>query len=390
MTARALRRVHSQAGLEGLAQRCLPRSVFDFYQGGAEDESTLRRNRVAFEAVELLPRALVDVSRVDTTVQLMGASAGLPLAVAPMGAVGFGRRDGEIAMARAAAQAGVPFVLSTAATVSIERIAAEAGGRLWFQLYPLKLREASFRLVERARQAGYEALVVTIDVPVGGKRERDLRNDFSMPFGFTARNIADFASRPRWALDMLRRGLPVPVNMSEFGDADASATERVATVGREFDPAFAWPDLAELRERWPGKLLVKGVLRADDAAQAARLGCDGVIVSNHGGRQLDGAVAALDALPAIVDAVGDRCDVLVDGGVRRGSDIVKALAVGARAVLVGRPLLYGVCAAGEEGARLSLAIFQDELIRCLRLCGTPRASGIDSSLLRPDRPARRA
>jgi (S)-mandelate dehydrogenase len=379
----SLSRAFSIDDLASLARRKLPRAIFDFYAGGAEDEQTLRRNREAFSDTVLAPQVLVDVSTVDTRTILQGAPAAMPMAIAPMGAVGFGCRDGDIAIARAAAQAGIPYVLSTTATASIERVASAVGGRLWFQIFPLKQKEAMLRLVERARQAGYEALVVTADVPVGGKRERDLRNDISMPFRFTARNVLDFASRPRWALDMLLRGMPTMENLTDLSQESTDPTGDASSIGSGFDPAFNWDGLSILRERWPGRLLLKGVVRPDDAVRAAKTGCNGVIVSNHGGRQLDGGVATLKALPAIAAAVGDRVEILLDGGVRRGSDIAKALALGADGVLIGRPVLYGVCAAGERGVIRALDILRDEFVRTLQLCGVARVGDIGPSLLWP-------
>ena len=361
-----------------LARRCLPRSVYDFYAGGAEDERTLRANLQAFENLTLLTRVLTGSGSANTATSILGAASAMPLAIAPMGAVGFGRRDGDAAMARAAASAGIPYILSTTATTSIEDLAASAGGRLWFQLYAFKEKERSLQLVERAKEAGYEALVVTVDVPVGGKRERDLRNDFAMPFRFTARNLLDFSSRPRWALDMLVNGIPALPNLD--GLAGPVAGE-VSSVGREFDPAFKWEDLKLLRKKWPGKLVLKGILHPGDALLAADMGCDAVVVSNHGGRQLDGAASTMAGLPQVCDRVGKRMEVFVDGGIRRGSDIAKAVASGATAVLIGRPALYGACAAGEAGVAQVLKILRDELARTMVLCGVPDVAGLGPDLL---------
>jgi len=240
-------------------------------------------------------------------------------------------------------------------------------------------------MIERARAAGYEALVVTVDLPVGGKRERDFRNDFSIPFRFTRRNLLDFASRPGWALGMLRRGMPVMENLIGFTPEATTTAAIASSVGRSYDTSFDWDDLKAMRDAWPKKLLIKGVARADDAERAAAIGCDGVIVSNHGGRQLDGAIATLDALPAIARAVGGRVSVLVDGGVRRGADVVKALALGAQAAMVGRATLYGASAAGEAGAFRALEILQDELVRTMQLCGARQVSEIGADLIAPTR-----
>jgi (S)-mandelate dehydrogenase len=355
--------------------------VFEFIDGGAEDEVTLRANRAAFERLRLLPRVLVDVSSVSTKTRILGRTADLPIAIAPTGVVGFGWRGGDVAIAKAAAARGIPYSLSMSATASIERIAREAPGRHWFQAYFLKQRDYTLGLIERARLAGYEALIVTADVPVGGKRERDFRNDFSVPFRYTPRNLLDFASRPGWALPMLLGGVPVMENLTGLEPEAMDTAALASSVARSNDATLDWEVLKRVRDRWPGELLLKGVLRPDDAERALAIGCEGVIVSNHGGRQLDGAIGALDALPAIVQAVGGRASVLMDGGVRRGADVVKALACGAQAVMVGRATLYGVCAAGEAGALRALDILADELVRTLQLCGLRSIAEIGPGLL---------
>jgi (S)-mandelate dehydrogenase len=367
--------------LRRAAKRRLPRAVFDFIDGGAEDELTLRANRAAFERQRLLPRVLVDVSSVDTRTDILGLPAQLPIVIAPTGAVGFGWRGGDVALARAAAAFGIPCSLSTSATASIELIADAAPGRRWFQAYFFKDRDFTFGLIERARKAGYEALLFTVDLPVGGKRERDFRNHFSVPFRFTPRNVLDFASRPAWALDMLMNGVPALENLTGLAAPGASASKIASSVGYNQDASLDWTLLAQVRERWPGKLLVKGIAHPQDAERAVAAGCDGVIVSNHGGRQLDGAIASFDALPAVARAVGGKAAVLMDGGVRRGADVLKALASGAQAVLVGRATLYGVCAAGEAGARRALEILGDELVRAMQLCGARRIADIGPQLL---------
>ena len=363
------------------ARRRLPRAVFDFIDGAAEDELTLRDNRAAFERARLMPRVLRDVSSVDTSTAILGKPSALPLVVAPTGAVGFGWRGGDIAIAKAAAAAGVPYTMSTSVTTTIEKLAAAAPGRLWFQAYFFRDREFTFGLIERARRAGYETLMVTVDLPVGGKRERDFRNDFSVPFRFTPKNLLDFASRPAWALDMLVNGMPALENLAGLAEPGADAAKIASSVGRNHDAAFDWDALKRVRDTWQGKLVVKGVAHPADAEQIVALGCDGVIVSNHGGRQLDGAVAAFDALPGVVRAVGGKAGVLMDGGVRRGADIVKAVASGAQGVLVGRATYYGVCAAGEAGARRALDILSDELVRCMQLCGVRSVAEIGPELL---------
>ncbi|TFZ01280.1 alpha-hydroxy acid oxidase [Ramlibacter rhizophilus] len=347
--------------LRRLARARLPRPVFDFYDGGAEDEETLRAEREAFARTALVPRRLVDVRQVRTDGMLLGAPASLPLAVAPMGAVAYGWPDGDIAIARAAAAAGIPYTLSTMAAASLERVADEAPGRLWFQAHLLWPRERTLALVERARVAGYEALVVTADLPVGGKRERDLRHALAMPFRLRPRHLPAFAARPGWCLDLLRHGLPQMPNMQ--------AGTGASSIGAGFDAGFDGAALRALREAWPRRLVVKGLLHPQDAALAVKAGADAIVVSTHGGRQLDGCMTALDALPTVVQAVAGRAEVLLDGGVRRGRDVLKALACGADGVMLGRAILWGACAGGEAGAARAITLIAQELVRTMQLCG---------------------
>ena len=363
------------------ARRRLPKAIFDFFDGGAEDELTLRDNAAAYQHMRLVPRVLNDVAAVDASTPILGTRAQLPIAIAPTGAVGFGRRGGDIAIARAAIAAGIPYTLSSTATASIEAIANAAAGRLWFQAYILRNKPFLASLIERARAADYEALVITVDLPVGGKRERDYRNDFSVPFRFTPKNMLDFARRPGWVFDMIRHGMPVMENLVGLETNTTNASAIASSVGRNYDPSFNWDSLQQIRDKWPRKLIVKGILSPADALRAAAIGCDAVVVSNHGGRQLDGAVATFDALPGVVAAVDGRIPVWIDGGIRRGGDIFKALAMGAQAVLVGRATLFGVAAAGEAGAARALAILKDELTRTMQLCGTRSIGEIDAGLI---------
>ena len=367
--------------LRTLARRQIPRAIFDQFDGAAEDEIALRENREAFRRQRLLPKVLVDVSNVDTRTTILGETSALPLVIAPTGAVGFGRRGGDVMIARAASAFGIPYTLSTSATASIEQVAEAAPGRHWFQAYILQDRQFTYKLIDRAQAAGYDAVMVTVDLPVGGKRERDYHNDFSLPFRYTGRNLIDFASRPRWALDMLAHGLPMMENLRGFIPKIHTAKGIASTAGRNYDPSFDWTGLEAIRDHWRGKLIVKGIVRPDDAERAVRLGADAIVVSNHGGRQLDASVPTLELLPGVVSAVAGRCSVMVDGGVRRGSDIVKAVALGADAVLPGRPALYGVFAAGERGAQRALEILAEELARTMQLCGIARIEDITSDCL---------
>ena len=363
------------------AKRRLPRAIFDFFDGGAEDEVTLRDNQAAYKRMRLLPKVLTDVSEIDTRTVILGQSAELPIAIAPTGAVGFGWRGGDIAIARAAVAAGIPYTLSSTATASIEKIADQAPGRLWFQAYILRNKPFLAALIERARVADYEALVITVDLPVGGKRERDFRNDFSVPFRFTSKNIWDFVQHPNWLSSILRYGMPIMENLVGLETQATNAKAIASSVGRNYDAGFNWNDLQKIRDSWPRKLIVKGILGPADAAAVAAMGCDAVVVSNHGGRQLDGAVATFDALPSVIRAIDGRIPVLLDGGVRRGSDIFKALAMGAQGVMLGRATLYGVSAAGEAGASRAIAILKDELVRTMQLCGVTSTSEVNASVV---------
>lgn len=372
--------------LRGLARQRLPRGVFDFFDGGADDEVTLRANREGFERLRLRPRVLVDVQQPDLATTIAGAPSAAPIVISPTGAIGAGWPGADVAIARVAARWGLPYTLSTMATSSIEEVAA-VGGRLWFQLYVLRDQVFTQRLLQRAQQAGFEALVVTLDLSTGGKRERDLRNRFTVPLRPHLRTAIDFARHPGWCWQMLRHGQPRFKNMAGFeGDNDPRASIAIK-VGQALDASFGWDALARLRERWPGRFMVKGVTRGDDAARLAALGVDGIWVSNHGGRQLDGAVAAVDALPEVIAAVQGRVPVLLDSGVRRGTDVVKALALGAQAVAIGRATLYGAAAAGEAGAERALQILSEELRRALQLCGAPRIADIGRDLLCNGAPA---
>ena len=366
--------------LRRMARARVPRAIFDFFDGGAEDETTLRENRAAFERVRLLPKVLVDVAAVDLKTEILGKTSNLPLAIAPTGGISAGRARAEIALARAAKAAGVPFTLATPAAFTLEQVAEEAGGRLWFQLYAVRNVEFREKLVARAKNAGYEALLVTVDLPVSGKRERDPRNGFVTPFTPNWRNSRDVIFKPAWLLEMLRHGLPGMAHFEGYAFSQPSA-DIVTAVGREMDAGLDWEAMKRIRDLWPGKLLLKGVERPDDAERAAAMGCDGVVVSNHGGRQLDGAAATLDALPQVSRAVGSKLTVLLDGGVRRGVDILKARALGAQAVLTGRATLFGVLAGGEEGARHALGILANELQRSMQLSGVRSVHEIGPELI---------
>jgi isopentenyl diphosphate isomerase/L-lactate dehydrogenase-like FMN-dependent dehydrogenase len=383
-SAPAWSRALSIADLREMARRRLPRSVFEFIDGGAEDELTLADNRAAFERRRIVPRVLVDVSAAVLETEILGRPASSPFVISPMGSCVLSWPDADIAIARAASAFGIPYTLSTMATISIERMAQAVQGRLWFQLYVLRNRELTDRLVDRARAADYEALVVTLDLPAGGKRERDLRNGLSIPLRFSVRHVYEGMMRPHWTLRMLRGGLPEFENVRGLMDEKTAGLTIAAMVGQNLDASYGWDDLRRLRDRWPRKLLVKGVEHPEDARRLLELGVDGIWVSNHGGRQLDGAVASADALPHVAAAVGGKVPLLIDSGVRRGVDTLKALALGAQATAIGRAALFGAAVGGEAGVRRALEILTGELALAMKLSGVPTVQSVDASILSYD------
>jgi (S)-mandelate dehydrogenase len=363
-----------------LARRRLPRRIFDYLDGGAEDERGLARNRAAFASVTFAPRRMTDVSQRDLSTMLFGRPIAAPLLIAPTGLNGLIWPRGDIELARAAERANIPFVMSTASNVSLETLAGEAGGDLWFQLYVLHPALAD-QLVARALKAGYRTLVITVDVALNGKRERDARNGFVMPMRYTPRVLLDGILHPRWSIGLLRNGGVPGLENIASGDS-ANAEIRAALLRRELDASFAWNDLRRLRDRWPHRLVVKGILRADDAARCIELGADGVILSNHGARQLDDAVSPLGVLPSARASCNSRGTLLLDGGIRRGSDVVKAVAFGADAVLLARATLYGLAVDGMAGALRVIDIVKDEIDRTIAMLGCPRVRDLGSQYVR--------
>ena len=357
--------------------------VADFVDGGAEEEVTLARNRAAFAEIRLEPRYLVDISKRDLTTTILKTPVRSPVILAPTGLSQLAHPDGELAVARAAAAAGSVFIVGTFSSYSIEDVRAVTDGPLWFQVYLWKDRGVTRDLVERARAAGYSGLVLTVDVPVVGQRERDLRNGMTIPVSVSVKNALDAARRPRWLYHLARNSAPTFASMKGIAGAGGDkGMSLISYVTGLADPSQNWADLEWLREIWDGPLAVKGLLRADDATRAVDIGSDGVIVSNHGGRQLDGAPASVEALPRIFDAVGGRAEVILDGGIRRGSDIVKAVALGARGCVIGRPYWWGLATGGEAGVRRVLAILNSETDRVMALAGATSLAGIDASTVR--------
>jgi (S)-mandelate dehydrogenase len=378
-------RAYNIADLRALALKRVPKGLFEFVDRGTEDEVSLRHNRTVFERIRFRPRTLVDVSGRSQEVTLFGERQKMPVIIAPTGTAGLMWYRGEIQLARAAAAAGIPFTLATGSTTAMEKVAEEAGGiPLWFQLYMWPDRKLSHQLVERARAAGFKALVVTVDGVVPGNREYNLRNGFTIPFSFTRRNVTDVLAHPRWLVGVLARYLATS-GMPRYENYPTEIKNRVTAqpMGRSMmrNDSLTWDDLRVLRKMWPGILIVKGILHPQDALRAVECGADGVVVSNHGGRNLDGVISPIEALPEVVDAVGQRTTVLVDSGFRRGSDVVKALAMGAQAVQIGRATLYGVAAGGEAGAQRALTIFRNEIDRVMALIGARSVSDLGPEVL---------
>lgn len=354
------------------ARRRLPRGLFEYVDRGAEDELSIVGNRRDLDAVKLAPSVLVDVSQRTQEAEVLGRKQPTPLVIAPTAVAGLVWRDGEIALAKAAAAAGIPFCVSTQSITSIERIAAESGAELWFQLYVWKNRERTLALLDRAWAAGARTLVLTVDTAVGPNREYNLRNGFGIPLKPSLRAGIDLALHPRWTFDVLLRSVlasGVPT-YAHYPDEFRTQLGRVS-LSDEMSLAtdVTWEDVALLRRRWQGKLVLKGVLRVDDARKAAEYGADAIVVSNHGARNLDCAPGPVEVLPAIVDAVGDRLAILADSGVRRGADIARFLALGASGVLIGRATLYGVAIAGEAGASRVLNLLRNELSITMGMLG---------------------
>jgi isopentenyl diphosphate isomerase/L-lactate dehydrogenase-like FMN-dependent dehydrogenase len=377
---------HNIHDLREAARQRLPKVCFNWLEGGTEDHFTWRRNRAAFEDIRFSPHVLVNVGNRSQKTELFGKTFESPFGIAPTGAAGLYGYRADMALARAAQQAGVPFILSTASFDPLEEVAkAAAGGTLWFQLYMSKNRETAGRLVQRALDAGFEALVVTGDVPMIGNREYNKRNRFSAPFRLTSSTLLDGLMHPRWLTGvflktLLDSGVPRYQNDDSPPNTQSIVAAPVASFQARRDE-LDWDDFDWLRQRWPRVLYLKGVLRADDAALAKQHGADGVFVSNHGGRQLDGAPAPIEVLPAIRAAVGPEFKVMLDGGIQRGSDIAKALALGADMAFVGRATLYGLAAGGEPGVHHALALLRGELDRVMALLGVRSVAEIGPDCL---------
>jgi len=369
--------------LRVLAQKRVPRMFYDYADSGSWTESTYKANESDFQKIKLRQRVAVNMEGRTTASHMVGEAVAMPVAIAPTGMTGMQHADGEILAARAAKKMGVPFTLSTMSICSIEDVAKHAGEGFWFQLYMMKDRSFIERLIDRAKAANCKALVLTLDLQILGQRHKDIKNGLSAPPKLTIPNIINIATKPRWALGML--GTP----RREFGNivGHVSGVENMSSLSawtaQQFDPALNWDDVEWVKQRWGGKLILKGIQDVEDARLAVRSGADALIVSNHGGRQLDGAQSSIEALPSIVQAVGSQIEVQMDGGIRSGQDVLKAIALGAKGTYIGRSMLYGLGAMGEAGVSKALEIIHNELSLSMAFCGRTQIDQVDSSILLP-------
>ena len=371
----------SISDLRRVAQRRLPQFAFDFLDGGAEDEINLRRNQTAFQEIELVPRYLAGVSSPDTRTEIFGKTYSTPFGIAPMGFLNMAWPGADLAVARLAAAQNIPYMVSSASSTSLEDLAQAADGNAWFQLYLSSMEGLDDELLGRAKSAGYKILVVTVDVPQPGKRDRDVRNGLNIPFRLTPVILADLVLHPRWSLETLMSGIP------GFGNFDKTLAGKTGSQSLSeiqnslFSKDTVWDDLRRVRDKWHGPMLIKGVLHPDDAGKSIDAGCDAIVVSNHGGRQADYGPASIEALPAIASATNGKIPLLLDSGIRRGADIVRAKALGASLAFAGRAFAYGVAAGGTAGAQLSFDILQSELRSALGQLGIQDFNSVTKSLL---------
>ncbi|PWF39494.1 alpha-hydroxy acid oxidase [Massilia glaciei] len=378
-----MRSMHCIEDLRKLAERRVPRMFYDYADSGSWTESTYRANSDDFGKIKLRQRVAVDMTNRTLATTMAGQRVAMPVAIAPTGLTGMQHADGEILAARAAEAFGIPFTLSTLSICSIEDIAAHTSAPFWMQLYVMKDRAFIERLIERARAAKCSALVLTLDLQILGQRHKDLRNGLSAPPKLTIKNIANMMTKPRWCMGMLgtrRRGFGNVIGHVSGVDDMGSLS---AWTAQQFDPALSWSDVEWIKRRWGGKLILKGIMDAEDAKLAAQCGVDALIVSNHGGRQLDGAPSSISALPGIVEAVGKELEIHMDGGIRSGQDVIKALALGARGVYIGRPFLYGLGAGGQAGVARCLEIIRNELDITMAFCGHRDIRDVGRDILLP-------
>ena len=369
--------------LRVLAEKRVPRMFYDYADSGSWTESTYRANESDFQKIKLRQRVAVNMENRSTASTMVGEQVAMPVAIAPTGLTGMQHADGEILAARAAKKFGVPFTLSTMSICSIEDVAQHAGEGFWFQLYVMKDRGFIERLIDRAKAANCGALVLTLDLQILGQRHKDLKNGLSAPPKLTIANMINIATKPRWALGMLGTSRRQFGNIVGHVTGVADMSSLSSWTASQFDPGLNWGDVEWIKKRWGGKLILKGIQDVDDAHMAVQSGADALIVSNHGGRQLDGAQSSIEALPAIVDAVGQNIEVHMDGGIRSGQDVVKARALGAKGVYIGRSMLYGLGAMGEAGVTKALEIIHKELDLTMAFCGRTQMDTVDKSILLP-------
>ena len=367
--------------LQKLAKRRVPKMFYDYADSGSWTESTYRANETDLQQIKFRQRVALDVSNRTTEMTMLGEKVTMPVGLAPTGLTGMQHADGEILAARAAAEFGVPFTLSTMSICSIEDVAENIDKPFWFQLYVMRDRDFVSRLVERARDANCSALMITLDLQILGQRHKDVHNGLSAPPKLTLRNMINMATKPGWCLGMLGTKRRAFRNIVGHVKGVEDMSSLASWTNSQFDPSLSWDDGAAIRKQWGGKLIIKGILDAEDAKAAINIGADAIIVSNHGGRQLDGAMSAIAALPAIVDAVGNKAEVWMDSGIRSGQDVLRAIALGAKATLIGRAFLYGLGARGQDGVRETLEIIHKELDVTMGLCGRSDLASIDDSIL---------
>ncbi len=369
--------------LRVLHERRAPRMFYDYADSGSWTEGTYRANEADFQAIKLRQRVAVNIDKRSVATTMIGRDVAMPVALAPVGMTGMQSADGEIKAAKAAEAFGVPFTLSTMSICSIEDVAESTSAPFWFQLYVMRDRDFSGRLIERAKAAGCDALVITLDLQVLGQRHKDIRNGLSAPPKLTIPNIVNMMTKPRWCLGMLGTKRREFRNIVGHVKGIENMASLSAWTAQQFDPTLSWDDLKWIKDRWGGKIILKGILDAEDAELAVQSGADALIVSNHGGRQLDGAPSSIAALPAIVDAVGSKIEVWMDGGIRSGQDVLKAVALGAKGTMIGRAFVYGLGAMGEEGVKTALEIIRKELDLSMAFCGRTRIQDVDRSILLP-------
>jgi L-lactate dehydrogenase (cytochrome) len=372
-------------GLRRLAKKRIPRMFYDYVDTGSWTQSTYHANEAAFQALRFHQRVGVDISERSTTTHLLGRQVTMPVSIAPVGLAGMLHADGEILMAKAAEQFGIPFTLSTMSICSIEDVARQTNAPFWFQLYVTRDKEFTNRLINRARIAGCSALVLTLDLPLLGQRHRDIHNGLSAPPRRNLSSLWQVMQRPSWCANLLSTPRRTFGNIVGHAQGVDDLSSLSSWVEQQFDPTLTWKEIEQIRQRWGGKLVIKGITHPQDARMAAQVGADAIVVSNHGGRQLDGALASLCALPAVVDAVGSDVEVHVDGGVRSGQDVLKAWALGARGVSIGRAAMYGLAAMGQPGVTLALDLIHKALDFSLGLCGHTTLATVDrDTLVIPD------